>query len=141
MIIIKKSYHKEKAYNDGTTAYNDKPTAYNDGTTAYNIKPTAYNDETTAYNDKPTTHDKYYHIRQLWRSKIYYLFKCTRRYFGLNFMKNNTINLLLSVFQRHLFQQLLIIRPWSDHWKYLKKVTLWTSWHFITMNPCLRRVF
>ena len=54
MIIIKKSYHKEKAYNDGTTAYNDKHTAYNDGT--------------TAYNDKPTTHNKYYHIRQLWRS-------------------------------------------------------------------------
>ena len=82
MIIIKKSYHKEKEYNDGTTVYNDKPTAYNDettayndkpkayndGTTAYNNKPTAYNDGTTAYNDKPTTHNTYYHIRQLWRS-------------------------------------------------------------------------
>ena len=65
VIIIKKSYHKEKAYNDRTTAYNDKPTAYNDRTTAYKNKPTAYNDGTTAYNDKPTTHDKYYHIRQL----------------------------------------------------------------------------
>ena len=49
-----KSYHKEKAYNDGTTAYNNKPTAYNDGT--------------TAYNDKPTEYNKFYHIRQLWRS-------------------------------------------------------------------------
>ena len=95
MIIIKKSYHKEKAYNDttayndkptayndgttaynnkptayndGTTAYNDKPTAYNDGTTAYNNKLTAYNDGTTAYNDKPTAYNKFYHIRQLWRS-------------------------------------------------------------------------
>ena len=89
MIIIKKSYHREKAYNDGTTAYNDgtksynnKPAAYNDGTTAYSDKPTAYsdkptaynnksaayNDGTTTYNDKPTTHYKYYHIRQLWRS-------------------------------------------------------------------------
>ena len=68
MIIIKKSYHKEKVYNDGTTAYNDKPTAYNDETTTYYNKPTAYNDGTTAYNDKPTTHNKYYHIRQLWRS-------------------------------------------------------------------------
>ena len=86
MIIIKKSYHKEKAYNDVTpaynknpteynnkpTAYNNKLTAYNDGTTAYNDKPIAYNDGTTAYNDKSTTHNKYYHIRQLWRS-IYQL--------------------------------------------------------------------
>ena len=44
------------------------PTAYNDGTTAYNNKPTAYNDRTIAYNDKPTSYNKYYHIRQLWRS-------------------------------------------------------------------------
>ena len=65
---MKKRYHKEKAYNDGTIAYNDKPTAYNDGTTAYNDIPTTYNDGTTAYIDKPTTHNKYYHIRQLWRS-------------------------------------------------------------------------
>ena len=66
--MVKKSYHKEKAYNDETTAYNDKLTAYNDGTIAYNDKLTAYNGGTTAYNDKPTTHNKYYHIRQLWRS-------------------------------------------------------------------------
>ena len=68
LIIIKKSYHKEKAYNDVTTAYNDKPTAYNDGTTACNDKLTAYNDGTTAYNNKPTAYNKFYHIRQLWRS-------------------------------------------------------------------------
>ena len=41
-----KSYHIEKAYNDGTTAYND-------GT---------------------TTHNKYYYIRQLWRSILTYVF-------------------------------------------------------------------
>ena len=73
MIIIKKNYHKEKAYNDGTTAYNDKPTAYNNGTTAYNNKPTAYIDGTTSYNDKPTVYNKYYHIRQLWRSIQYHI--------------------------------------------------------------------
>ena len=48
MIIIKKSYHKEKTYNDGTTAYNDKPTAFNDKPTAYYNGTTAYNNGTTA---------------------------------------------------------------------------------------------
>ena len=74
-MIIKKSDHKEKSYNDVTTAYNKKPTsfynkpaAYNDKPTAYNDRTTAYNNKPTAYNDKPTTHNKYHHIRQLWRS-------------------------------------------------------------------------
>ena len=46
----------------------------------YNNKPTAYNDGTTAYNYKPTTHNKYYHIRQLWRSSKW------------NHLKRNVIN-------------------------------------------------
>ena len=48
----------------------DKTTAFNDGTTAYNNKPTAYEDGTTAYNDKPKNIIKYYHIRQLRRSIV-----------------------------------------------------------------------